>query len=243
MNSSMGHRVFVSYRATTHHILARLSLRANKANVDSAASASVDVTAGEEHTVKQWSDRDKMEHFIMEEAGLDPDAETVTAVLDTLWENKITKPWQLVKLPGHILEKLSPVGESLQEYLLASAVQEALQQVQSQPQVTPAASSNEDAFTMVAQAINTFTNECEKSRRQRKRGRSSDSEAEMDTKYDCTASLKVNGIEHMPNSHMPKERDMERWAKKAATSFKTRKSFLIHEPVTSFQPRWMGDKD
>ena len=46
----------------------------------SAASASDVVQAGEEQTAQVWTDREKMEHLFMEEAGLEPDAETVTAV-------------------------------------------------------------------------------------------------------------------------------------------------------------------
>ena len=197
-----------SYLATVYPSAYTETPSRKRYNMASTTSASVEVRAGEEQTVKEWTDREKMEHIFMEEAGLDPDAETVTTVLDTLWDNKITKPWQLAKLPEAIVERLFPHGESLQEYLLVSSVREILQQCQSQPQVTPAASSNEDAYSMVAKAISAFTNECEKARKQRKRGRSSDSEAELDTKYDCTASLKINGIEHMPKTHMPKERDM-----------------------------------
>ena len=89
-------------------------------------SACVGVPADEENTNKEWTDRERMEHFIMEEAGLEPDTETVTSVLDTLWDNKITKAWQLAKLPDTILEKLFPVNEALQEYLLVSSVREIL---------------------------------------------------------------------------------------------------------------------
>ena len=160
----------------------------------SAASASVGVQAGEEQTVQEWSDREKMDHLFMEEAGLEPDAETVTAVLDTLWEHKITKAWQVAKLPDAILERLFAHGEALQEYLLVASVREILQQWQSKPQGEPAASSNNEAYSLVAKAISAFTNECEKARKQRKRGKSSDSEAELENKYDCTASLKRYGI-------------------------------------------------
>ena len=207
-------------------------------------SASVGVKAGEEKTVqKEWTDRQKMEHLFMEEAGLDPDTETVTSVLGILWENRITKAWQVAKLPDSILERLFPHGEALQEYLLVASVREILQQWQSQPQGEPASSSNNEAYSMVAKAISAFTTECEKARKQRKRGKSSDSEAELENKYDCTASLKRYGITNVPNTHVAKERGMEKWSKKAVTSFATRKSFLIHEPVTSFQPIWMEDKD
>ena len=115
----------------------------------SAASASDVVQAGEEQTVQEWSDRENMEHLFMEEAGLGPDAETVTAVLDTLWEHKITKPWHVAKLPDAVLERLFPYGEALQEYLLVSSVREILQQWQSKPQGDPAASSNNEAYSLV----------------------------------------------------------------------------------------------
>ena len=42
---------------------------------------------------------------------------------------------------------------------------------------------------------------------------------------------------------MAKEKEMETWAKKASTSFKIRKPFFIHEPVTAFQPIWVEGKD
>ena len=106
-----------------------------------------------------------------------------------------------------------------------------------------AAASSNEAYTLVAKAINAFATEREKGRKQRKRGESSDSEDEPDKHYDCTGSLAKYGLHNIPNTHLPKDKEMEKWAKKASTSFKTRKSFLLQEPVTAFQATWADGKN
>ena len=44
----------------------------------------------------------------------------MASVLDTLEDQKATKPWQLAKLPDAVLERLFLHSEALQEYLLVS---------------------------------------------------------------------------------------------------------------------------
>ena len=103
---------------------------------------------------------------------------------------------------------------------------------------------------MMADALNALREEnakqreeTTKARKQRKRNKSSDSEDELKEQYNCTASLEKYKLFGIPNTHLPKEKDMESYAKKASTAYKQRNSFLLKEPVTSFPPTWFEGKD
>ena len=165
----------------------------------SQASGSAAVVAQE----PQYTDRGRMEYLFLTESELYPEEDVVQSVLDTLGENRVTKPWQLAKLPETVLERWSPRDTSLQEYLLVTSIRDMLQQAQQAQQKPPeaAASNNTEAYSLVAKAINAFTTECEKARKQRKRGKSSDSEDELDKQYDCTRSLEKYGLRNIPNTH------------------------------------------
>ena len=80
----------------------------------------------------------------MTESELNPEEDVVQSVLDTLDANRVTKPWQLAKLPEMVVERWFPNDTSLQEYLLVTSIRDMLQQAQQKPPEA-AASNNAEA--------------------------------------------------------------------------------------------------
>ena len=85
-------------------------------------------SAAEVASEPQYTDRERLEYLFLKESELYPDEDVVQAVLDTLEANRVTKQWQLAKLPETVLERWFPHDTSLQEYLLVTSVRDMLQQ-------------------------------------------------------------------------------------------------------------------
>jgi hypothetical protein len=181
----------------------------------------VEATGVEENNT-EYTDKEQMLHLFQVGSGLEPDEDVAVSAVELLEEAKITKGWQLRKLTDKLLEKLISPDEHLQEYLLASEVRDKLAKWSEEPAHAPAQSaSSSSGFAMMAEALNSLREEnakqreeTAKARKQRKRNRSSDSEDELKSDYNCTESLEKYKLFGIPNTHMTKERIWSRTLKR-----------------------------
>ena len=200
--------------------------------------AATDATASDcemEQPTQVYTDKDMLMEVFTVQSGLEPDEELAASAVELLMQAKITKAWQLRKLSDKLLEKVVSSDDNLQEFLLISEVRDLLVKWQSEPTPPPqqAQIPNPDGMSMMAEALNSLRaenakqrEETAKARKQRKKNRSSDSEDELPAEYNCTKSLEQYGLYGVPNTHLPRDTEMESQAKKAATAYKQRGSFF-----------------
>ena len=120
----------------------------------STEEASVSASVTQEQNQPGYTDRERMEYLFMTGAQLDVDEEVAKSTIDILERIKVTKSWQLKKLPDAVLERLLPMGRYLQAYLLAVNVRDILQQWDKQVQVE---NQGLQASSAVAEAPNLWT--------------------------------------------------------------------------------------